>query len=210
MGILKIVVLISGRGSNLQAIINKCNKKSTPAKIIAVISNNAKASGLKLKGKFDKIAIDNKLNKKEFETELQKNLKKLSPNLICLAGFMKVLSPYIIKRWKNKIINIHPSLLPSFKGLDTHKRVLSEGVKVSGCTIHFVDRSLDGGPIIAQAATIVNKNITAENLMKKILKIEHKLYPEVVHLFEKKKITIKSNKVFIKDGKELNAFIKSI
>ena len=123
---------------------------------------------------------------------------------------MKVLSPYIIKRWKNKIINIHPSLLPSFKGLDTHKRVLSEGVKVSGCTIHFVDRSLDGGPIIAQAATIVNKNITAENLMKKILKIEHKLYPEVVHLFAKKKITIKSNKVFIKDEKELNAFIKSI
>ena len=210
MGILKVVVLISGRGSNLQAIINKCNKKSTPAKIIAVISNNAKASGLKLKGKFDKIAIDNKLNKKKFETELQKNLKKLSPNLICLAGFMKVLSPYIIKRWKNKIINIHPSLLPSFKGLDTHKRVLSEGVKVSGCTIHFVDRSLDGGPIIAQAATIVNKNITAENLMKKILKIEHKLYPEVVHLFAKKKITIKSNKVFIKDEKELNAFIKSI
>ena len=210
MGILKVVVLISGRGSNLQAIINKSNKKSTPAKIIAVISNNAKASGLKLKGKFDKIAIDNKLNKKEFETELQKNLKKLSPNLICLAGFMKVLSPYIIKRWKNKIINIHPSFLPSFKGLDTHKRVLSEGVKVSGCTIHFVDRSLDGGPIIAQAATIVNKNITAENLMKKILKIEHKLYPEVVHLFAKKKITIKSNKVFIKDEKELNAFIKSI
>jgi len=210
MGMLKIVVLISGKGSNLKAIINKCSKKKVPAKVIAIISNNSTAPGLKLNGKFQKIIINNKLSKKKFERELQNNLKKLKPDLICLAGFMKVLSSFIIKKWKNKIINVHPSLLPSFKGLNTHEKVLNKGVKISGCTIHFVDESLDGGPIIAQAATIVDKKMTNKELSVKILKMEHKIYPEVVNLFAKKKISIKKNKVFIKDEKKLNFFIKSI
>ena len=210
MGILKIVVLISGKGSNLKAIIDKCSKKKVPAKVIAIISNNSTAPGLKLNGKFQKIIIDNKLSKKKFERELQNNLKKLKPDLICLAGFMKVLSSFIIKKWKNKIINVHPSLLPSFKGLNTHEKALNKGVKISGCTIHFVDESLDGGPIIAQAATIVDKKMTNKELSVKILKMEHKIYPEVVNLFAKKKISIKKNKVFIKDEKKLNFFIKSI
>ena len=207
---LKVVVLISGRGSNLKAIINKCSKKNVPAKVIAIISNKPTASGLKLNGKFEKIIINNKLNKKKFEIELQNNLKKLKPNLICLAGFMKVLSSFIIKKWKNKIINVHPSLLPSFKGLNAHEKALNKGVKISGCTIHFVDESLDGGPIIAQAATIVDKKMTNKELSVKILKMEHKIYPEVVNLFAKKKISVKKNKVFIKDEKKLNFFIKSI
>ena len=207
---LKIVVLISGKGSNLKAIIDKCSKKKVSAKVIAIISNNSAASGLKLNGKFQKIIINNKLSKKKFERELQNNLKKLKPDLICLAGFMKVLSSFIIKKWKNKIINVHPSLLPSFKGLNTHEKVLNKGVKISGCTIHFVDESLDGGPIIAQAATIVDKKMTNKELSVKILKMEHKIYPEVVNLFAKKKISIKKNKVFIKDEKKLNFFIKSI
>ena len=207
---LKIVVLISGKGSNLKAIIDKCSKKKVPAKVIAIISNNSTAPGLKLNGKFQKIIINNKLSKKKFERELQNNLKKLKPDLICLAGFMKVLSSFIIKKWKNKIINVHPSLLPSFKGLNTHEKVLNKGVKISGCTIHFVDESLDGGPIIAQAATIVDKKMTNKELSVKILKMEHKIYPEVINLFAKKKISIKKNKVFIKDEKKLNFFIKSI
>jgi len=207
---LKIVVLISGRGSNLKAIINKCSKKNVPAKVIAIISNNPTASGLKLNGKFEKIIINNKLNKKKFEIELQNNLKKLKPNLICLAGFMKVLSPFIIKKWKNKIINVHPSLLPSFKGLNTHERALNAGTKKSGCTIHFVDESLDGGPIIAQVPTVIDKKMTSKELSNKILKMEHKIYPEVVNLFARKKISIKKNKVFIKDEKKLNFFIKNI
>jgi len=210
MGMLKIVVLISGKGSNLKAIINKCSKKKVPAKVIAIISNNSTATGLKLNGKFQKIIINNKLSKKKFERKLQNNLKKLKPDLICLAGFMKVLSSFIIKKWKNKIINVHPSLLPSFKGLNTHEKALNKGVKISGCTIHFVDESLDGGPIIAQAATIVDKKMTNKELSVKILKMEHKIYPEVVNLFAKKKISIKKNKVFIKDEKKLNFFIKSI
>jgi phosphoribosylglycinamide formyltransferase-1 len=210
MEMLKVVVLISGRGSNLKAIINKCSKKNVPAKVIAIISNNTTASGLKLNGKFEKIIINNKLNKKKFEIELQNNLKKLKPNLICLAGFMKVLSPFIIKKWKNKIINVHPSLLPSLKGLNTHERALNAGTKKSGCTIHFVDESLDGGPIIAQVPTVIDKKMTSKELSNKILKMEHKIYPEVVNLFARKKISIKKNKVFIKDEKKLNFFIKSI
>ena len=210
MEMLKVVVLISGRGSNLKAIINKCSKKNVPAKVIAIISNNTTASGLKLNGKFEKIIINNKLNKKKFEIELQNNLKKLKPNLICLAGFMKVLSPFIIKKWKNKIINVHPSLLPSFKGLNTHERALNAGTKKSGCTIHFVDESLDGGPIIAQVPTVIDKKMTRKELSNKILKMEHKIYPEVVNLFARKKISIKKNKVFIKDEKKLNSFIKNI
>jgi len=210
MEMLKVVVLISGRGSNLKAIINKCSKKNVPAKVIAIISNNTTASGLKLNGKFEKIIINNKLNKKKFEIELQNNLKKLKPNLICLAGFMKVLSPFIIKKWKNKIINVHPSLLPSFKGLNTHERALNAGTKKSGCTIHFVDESLDGGPIIAQVPTVIDKKMTSKELSNKILKMEHKIYPEVVNLFARKKISIKKNKVFIKDEKKLNSFIKNI
>ena len=207
---LKIVVLISGRGSNLKAIIDKCSKKNVPAKVIAIISNNSTASGLKLNGKFKKIIINNKLNKKKFENELQKNLKKLNPDLICLAGFMKILSPFIINKWKNKIINVHPSLLPSFKGLNTHERALNAGAKKSGCTIHFVDKSLDGGAIIAQASTVIKKKMTSKELSKKILKMEHKIYPEIIYLFAKKKINIKKNKVFIKDKRKLNYFIKSI
>jgi len=206
MEMLKVVVLMSGRGSNLKAIIDKCSKKNVPAKVIAIISNNSTALGLKLNGKFKKIIINNKLSKKKFENELQKNLKKLNPNLICLAGFMKILSPFIINKWKNKIINVHPSLLPSFKGLNTHERALNAGVKKSGCTIHFVDKSLDGGAIIAQASTVINKKMTSKELSKKILKMEHKIYPEVVNLFAKKKINIKKNKVFIKDKKKIKLF----
>ncbi len=207
---LKVVVLISGRGSNLKAIINKCSKKNVSAKVIAIISNNSSASGLELSLKFKKIIINNKLSKKKFETELQNNLKELKPDLICLAGFMKILSPFITKKWKNKIINVHPSLLPSFKGLNTHERALKAGVKKSGCTIHFVDESLDGGAIIVQVETTINKNMTSKKLSEKILKIEHKIYPEVVNLFAKKRISVKENKVLIKNEKKLNLFIKNI
>ena len=202
---LKIAVLISGKGSNLQAIAKECSKKNVPARIISIISNNPNASGLQIKGKFKKKVINDKLyDKKGFEFRLQNYLAKLKPDLICLAGFMKILSSLIIKKWKNKIINVHPSLLPSFKGLKTHERVISEGVKKSGCTIHFVNETLDGGPIIAQGSTMVKKNMTVKELQKKILKIEHIIYPEVIKLFAKKKITIKNNKVFIKTNKNIN------
>tara|TARA_Y100000590_G_scaffold57111_2_gene59953 strand:+ start:325 stop:951 length:627 start_codon:yes stop_codon:yes gene_type:complete len=207
---LKVVVLISGRGSNLKAIIDKCSKANVPAKVIAIISNNSNASGLKFNGKFKKIIINNEVNKKKFEIKLNNHLNKLKPDLICLAGFMKILSPFIIKKWKNKIINVHPSLLPAFKGLNTHERALNAGVKKSGCTIHFVDESLDGGSIIAQVATNINKKMTSKELSKRILKMEHKIYPEIVKLFAKKEINIKNKKVLIKNIEKLRLFIKKI
>lgn len=207
----KIVILISGKGSNLNAIVKKFSKKKSSAKIICVISNKPNALGLKIKGKFQKKIIDeNKFNKKSFEVELQNCLEKLNPDLICLAGFMKILSPFIINKWKNKIINVHPSLLPSFKGLKTHKRVLEKGIKISGCSIHFVDKNLDGGLIIAQAAIAVKSEMNEKKLSNKILKLEHDIYPEVIDLIAKKKVSIVNNKVVIKIKKKINTFIKSI
>jgi len=130
--------------------------------------------------------------------------------LICLAGYMKILPPLIVNKWKNKIINVHPSLLPSFKGLDTHERVLKNNVKITGCTIHFVDNTLDGGTIIAQAATIVENNMNVQALREKVLKLEHIIYPEVVKMFANKKISIKNKKIIINKKSRLNYFIKSI
>ena len=207
----KIVILISGRGSNLNAIVKNFSKKNSYVEVIGVISNKPSASGLKIKGKFQKKIINEKnFSKKGFEIKLQEYLKKLNPDLICLAGFMKILSPFIINKWKNKIVNVHPSLLPSFKGLSTHNRVIKQGVKISGCSIHYVDSSLDGGPVIAQAAIVVESNINEKELSKKILKLEHDIYPKVIDLIAKKKISIINNKVVVKTKKHINAFIKSV
>ena len=195
---LKVVVLISGRGSNLKAIIDKCSKKNVPAEVIAIISNNSTASGLKLNGKFKKIIINNKLSKTKFENELQTNLKKLKPDLICLAGFMKILSSFIIKKWKNKIINVHPSLLPSFKGLNTHERALNAGAKKSGCTIHFVDESLDGGPICAQSSLEITTR-SVKQLEQQIHKLEHELYPKVVSWFGEGLLRLTEGKVYFEN-----------
>jgi len=207
----KIVILISGRGSNLNAIVKKFSKKSSYVEVIGVISNKPNASGLKIKGKFQKKIINEKnFSKKGFEIKLQNCLKKLNPDLICLAGFMKILSPFIINKWKNKIVNVHPSLLPSFKGMNIHNKVIEQGIKISGCSIHFVDNSLDGGPVIAQAAIIVKPNMNEKELSQRILKLEHDIYPKVIDLIAKKKISIINNKVTVKTKKHINTFIKSI
>ena len=123
---------------------------------------------------------------------------------------MKILSPFIINKWKNKIVNVHPSLLPSFKGLNAHNRVIKQGIKISGCSIHYVDNSLDGGPVIAQAAIVVESNINEKELSKKILKLEHDIYPKVIDLIAKKNISIINNKVVVKTKKHINTFIKSV
>ena len=207
----KIVILISGRGSNLNALVKKFSKKSSYVEVIGVISNKPNASGLKIKGKFQKKIINEKnFSKKGFEIKLQNCLKKLNPDLICLAGFMKILSPFIINKWKNKIVNVHPSLLPSFKGMNIHNKVIEQGIKISGCSIHFVDNSLDGGPVIAQAAIIVKPNMNEKELSQRILKLEHDIYPKVIDLIAKKKISIINNKVSVKTKKHINTFIKSI
>ncbi len=183
-------ILISGNGSNMLNIIEASKKKIIKSKIATVISNNPRALGIKeasKKGIDVKIINQNKYsNIDDFENSLSQYLLKKRVNLICLAGFMKVLSKDFVKKWKNKIINIHPSLLPSFKGLNTHDRAIRQGVKFSGCTVHFVNEKLDSGKIIDQEIVKVLKSDNVYSLQKKILMKEHKLYIRVLKSLEMK------------------------
>ena len=177
---IKVAVLISGNGTNLQALIDACMAPSYPAEIVLVISNTANAKGIvraREAGITTRI-IDhtNYSSRKEFDTELSMTLSNSQCKLVCLAGFMRILSESFVNTWPNSILNIHPSLLPSFPGTKTHERALEAGVKVSGCTLHFVTAELDAGPIIGQAAVPVLENDTPKTLANRVLIEEHKLY----------------------------------
>ena len=179
-----IAVFISGRGSNLKYLIKNSNSKKSLFKICLVISSNPKAIGLKYakksKIKFYVIKYDNKISK---EKRLLKLLKKFKIKLICLAGFMKILSKNFIKKFSNPILNIHPSLLPKYKGLNTHYKVLKNNDKYSGSTVHLVTPKLDSGKIILQKKVKVSKKDNKNSLEKKILKLEHKLYSAAIYKF---------------------------
>jgi len=199
-----LVVLASGRGSNLQSIINKIHlKKDLSIEISCVISDNKDAYALKRASKEDIpfYLVDKSLysSKKEQENKISMIIDDYDIDLIVLAGYMKVLSSAFVKKFKNKIINIHPSLLPSFPGLNAQKQAVDYGVKISGCTVHFVDKGVDSGPIIKQKSVVVNQNDTPDTLSAKILKKEHKLLPEVIKDIAKEKITINNRKVFYKE-----------
>ena len=178
---IKTAVFISGKGSNLKSLIKFTKTIKSPISIELIISNNLKAKGLKY-GKIFKIKkkIFNFKNKKFTENKLISILKNNEIKIICLAGFMQILSKSFIKRFKGKILNIHPSLLPKYKGLDTHKRALNNNEKYSGCTVHFVNSKLDSGKIILQKKVKILKNETENTLAKKILAEEHKLYPKAI------------------------------
>ena len=177
----KTAIFISGTGSNLKSLIKFSKTKKSPISINLIISNNFKAKGLKL-AKINKIKKEVFNFKKQHKTENQILfiLKKNKINMICLAGFMKILSKNFITRFKGKILNIHPSLLPKYKGLNTHQRVLENNEKYSGCTVHFVNSKLDSGKIILQKKVKISKNETKHSLAKKILVQEHKLYPRAI------------------------------
>ena len=177
---LKTAVFISGTGSNLKSLIKFSKLKKSPITIGIVISNNPKSKGLKY-AKINKIKkkVFN-LNSTLFEKKAINELKKNNINLICLAGFMKILSKTFINNFNGKILNIHPSLLPKFKGLNTHERAIRNKEKYSGCTVHFVNSKLDSGKIILQDKVKINKNETPKTLAKKILAKEHKLYPKAI------------------------------
>jgi phosphoribosylglycinamide formyltransferase 1 len=176
-----IAVLISGNGSNLKNLINHSFKKNSKFKINLIISNKSKAKGLNYAKKF-KIhkKIINYLSAKNAEKDILSELKRKQIYFICLAGFMKILSSNFIKKFKGKIINIHPSLLPKYKGLNTHQRAISNNEKYSGCTVHYVSSRLDSGKIILQKKVRIFKNDTSEKLAKKVLKQEHILYPKAL------------------------------
>ena len=177
---IKVAVLISGNGTNLQALIEACIAPSYPAEIVLVISNKANAKGiLRAREAGIKTSIVDHTNyssREEFDTELSMILSNSKCKLVCLAGFMRILSESFVNTWPNSILNIHPSLLPSFPGTKTHERALEAGVKVSGCTLHFVTAELDAGPIIGQAAVPVLDNDTPKTLANRVLIEEHKLY----------------------------------
>ena len=177
-----IVVLISGKGTNLQALIDASHRSSYT--ISAVISNKAKAIGLnraKISG-IDTYVIEQESfdSKLEFEESLDTRISEINPKLIVLAGFMKVLSPQFVRLFRGKIVNIHPSLLPEYPGLNTHQRVLKDKKKIHGVSVHLVTEDLDGGPIIAQDSVRVLPKDTAESLAKRVLEKEHIIYPKVV------------------------------
>ena len=177
----KVAVFISGTGSNLKNLIKFSNKKNSPISINLIISNTKKAKGLKYANQYN---IEKKvLNFNNNKINEKKNLDfliKKEINFICLAGFMKILSKNFIKRFKGKIINIHPSLLPKYKGLNTHERVINNNENISGCSVHYVTAKFDSGKIIMQKKVKISKKDTAISLRKKILKKEHKLYPAAI------------------------------
>jgi len=177
----KTAIFISGNGSNLKNLIKFSLSKKSPIKVEFVISNSFKAKGLNFAKQFKiKYKIFRFLDQKKDESKILKYLKKNNINLICLAGFMKILSKNFIKNYKNNILNIHPSLLPKYKGLDTHQRAIKNNEKFSGCTVHLVNHKLDSGKIIMQKKVKIRKNDTPKKLAKKILKQEHVLYPKAI------------------------------
>ena len=177
----KTAVFISGKGSNLENLIKFSKKKISPISINLIISNTSYAKGLKYSKKYN---IQKKViffkNKKLAEKKIFKILFKKNINLICLAGFMKILSKNFIKKFKGKIINIHPSLLPKYKGLNTHKKAIENNDKYAGCSVHFVTAKIDSGKIIMQKKVRIKKNDTIYSLSKKVLKNEHLLYPAAI------------------------------
>ena len=176
-------VFISGRGSNLKSLIKYNRKKNSPILIKLVISNDAGAKGLTIANKSKIIKYIINLNNKNFEKKLLKKLFYHKINLICLAGFMKILSKNFIKKFNKPILNIHPSLLPKYKGLNTHRRVIKNKEKFSGSTVHLVTSKLDSGKIVLQKKINVSKYESEKTLEKKVLKIEHLLYPKAIKKF---------------------------
>jgi phosphoribosylglycinamide formyltransferase-1 len=200
----RVAVLISGRGSNMAALIEAAKAKDYPAEIVLVVSNRPEARGL-LVARAAGIATETVDHTKfsgdrnRFEHEIQSLLEKYRIEIICLAGFMRLLTADFLERWQWRILNIHPALLPDFKGLDTHKRVIDAGVKIHGATVHFVVPQLDSGPVIAQGAINVRPGDSEEALAVRVLKVEHRIYPLALKLVAEGRVQIKNNHTLI-DG----------
>jgi phosphoribosylglycinamide formyltransferase-1 len=194
----RVAILISGRGSNMAALIEAAKAPDFPAEIVSVISNRADAGGLE-KAAAHGIAtdvIESKPFGKDragFEAVLQRTLDEKGVELICLGGFMRLFTAEFVQRWYGKMLNIHPSLLPSFPGLDPHGQALAAGVKISGATVHFVIPETDAGPIVMQGAVAVADDDTAETLSTRILGIEHRIYPEALRLLASGKVRLEGD-----------------
>jgi phosphoribosylglycinamide formyltransferase 1 len=203
--LLNLGILISGGGSNMESILKSIKQKKIPINPAVVISDKPDAKGLikarKLGVKIEVIENKNFKDRSEYDKKIISTLENygVTPKngLICLAGFMRIISPEFVKKYKNRIINIHPALLPAFQGLHAQKQAIDYGSKYSGCTVHFVDSGVDTGPIILQAIVKIKKGDTEKSLTKRILKEEHRIYPKAVKLFAEKKIKIYGRKTII-------------
>ena len=197
----RLVVLISGSGSNLQSIIDACEQDNTmAAEVVAVISNKAEAYGLERAANHGirTQSIDHKAfaERELFDAALAEAIEQYEPDLIVLAGFMRILTPAFTQRFTGKMLNIHPSLLPKYPGLHTHKRAIDSGDETAGATIHFVTAELDGGPCVLQADVTVDENETAESLAKKVLTKEHIIYPLVIKWFAQERLKLEGNHAY--------------
>ena len=207
MGKLKIAVLVSGRGSNLQAIIDNIEKGTLSAELAVVISDQPDAYALERakKHKVPALAVSAKGFKgkrNEYDALLVQELQKRNVDLVCLAGFMRIITPTLIKAFPNRILNIHPSLLPSFPGLHVQQKAIDHGVKFSGCTVHFVDENMDTGPIIIQAVVPILDGDTEDSLSGRILKQEHKIYSRAIQLYAEGRLKVEGRRVLFTDGKQ--------
>ena len=197
----RLGVLISGSGTNLQAIIDRSEAGELDAEVVCVISNRADAFGLERAGKHGIAAIhlDHKSfsGRSEYDAALVKTLKGFKVDLVVLAGFMRIVTPVLLDAFPDRVMNIHPALLPSFPGLDAQKQALEYGAKISGCTVHFVDAGTDTGPIILQAAVPVLEDDTVETLSQRIHVEEHRLYPAAIQLFAEGRLKVEGRRVII-------------
>jgi phosphoribosylglycinamide formyltransferase-1 len=196
---LRTAVLISGRGSNMDALIEAARAPDYPAEIALVLSNRPDAPGLaraKALG-LATAAVDHKIHagREEFERSMQIVLETYRIDFLCLAGFMRLLTPWFISRWSGRMLNVHPALLPAYRGLHTHERALADGVKIHGCTVHFVVPQMDEGPIVAQAAVRVVDEDTAASLGARVLEQEHQIYPLALRLVASGAVRVEGNRV---------------
>ncbi|MBN2751752.1 MAG: phosphoribosylglycinamide formyltransferase [Rhodospirillaceae bacterium] len=200
---LRLGVLISGRGSNLQSLIAACADPTFPAEVALVISNIPGVAGLDRAAEagVTTAVIDHTAyaGRDSFETAVTEALAAADVDLICLAGFMRLLTPGFVSRWHDRLINIHPSLLPAYKGLHTHQRALADGVRFTGCTVHFVRSDMDAGPIIVQAAVPTLPSDTPDILSERVLENEHVIYPQAVRLIAEGRVGIDGTRVVIDD-----------
>ena len=199
----RTAVLISGRGSNLRALIEACARPNASAEIVLVISNREEAAGLR-HARDSGIAAETIphgafATQVGFENAIDRTLHEHGIALVCLAGFMRVLSPWFVERWRDRLLNIHPSLLPAFRGLDTHRRVLAAGVRFTGCTVHLVRAEVDDGPIIIQAVVPVRPDDSEDSLTARVLDAEHRCYPIALELVASGRTRVVDDRVMI-DG----------
>jgi phosphoribosylglycinamide formyltransferase-1 len=201
----RVAILISGRGSNMLALVKAAKATDYPAEIALVLSNEPKAEGLQhaTAAGIATAVIDHRPFGKDraaFEYALQDKLLASTIEIVCLAGFMRLLTPWFVRQWNGRLLNIHPALLPAFKGLDTHARALAAGVKEHGATVHFVVPEMDSGPIIAQGAVPVLAGDTETGLAARVLEVEHRLYPQALRLVAEGRVTIIDGRCLV-DGR---------